>query len=269
VADELRYRKDLFKGTAEYYDRFRRPYPAALFDDLRARVPLGGDDRVLDLACGTGQIAFPLAPHVAEVWAVDQEAEFVEFGQAKAARVGVRNTRWITAAAEDVVLEGAFALAAVGNAFHRLDRDAVAARVAAHLRGGGCVALLWGGTPWRGGRRWQRVMNETLERWMDLVGARSRVPEAWEDAMDRDPSEQVLRRVGFSYEGEFEFSAVERWNLESLTGFVYSTSFLNRDALGRRADDFEVDLRRKLLACCADGAFEQEATFAYELARRD
>ena len=33
---------------------------------------------MLDLACGTGQVAFALAGHVSEVWAVDQEQEFTE-----------------------------------------------------------------------------------------------------------------------------------------------------------------------------------------------
>jgi SAM-dependent methyltransferase len=268
VAGELRYRKDLYTGTAEYYDRFRPPYPDVLLDDLRARVPLVGGGRLLDLACGTGQVAFTLAADVGEVWAVDQDAESVAFGRRKAERLGVTNIRWIAATAEDVGLEGAFDLVAVGNAFHRLDRDAVARRLVPHLSERGCVALLWGGTPWRGDRPWQRALHDTLERWRDTVAARDRVPEGWEQAMDRNPHEQVLRRAGLSYEGSFEHSVVERWSIESLAGFVYSTSDLNRTVLQDRADAFERDLRRRLLGCCPDGVLEQDLTFAYELARR-
>ena len=68
---EPRFRRDLFQGTAEYYERFRPRYPSALFDDLRARAPLGADARVLDLACGTGQIAFDLAHNVANAFEAD------------------------------------------------------------------------------------------------------------------------------------------------------------------------------------------------------
>ena len=242
VAGELRYRKDLFAGTAEYYDRFRPPYPAVLLDDLRGRVPLRGTGRLLDLACGTGQVAFALAADFAEVWAVDQEAEFIEFGERRAQTLGVTNIRWIAAAAEDVALEGAFDLVGIGNAFHRLDRDVVAKRLVPHLSERGCVALVWGGPAWRGDRPWQRVLVDTLERWMDAVGARDRVPEGWEQAMEQDPHEQVLRRAGLAYEGSFEFSAVKRWSVESLLGFVSSTSFLNRAVLGHRVDEFESDL---------------------------
>ena len=268
VAGELRYRTDLFKGTAEYYDRFRPPYPAVLLDDLRAKVPLGSGARLLDLACGTGQIAFGLAADVAEVWAVDQETESIEFARCKAESLEVTNIRWIAAAAEEVVLEGAFDLVAIGNAFHRLDRDAVATRLVPHLAERGCVALLWGGTPWRGERPWQRALYDTLERWRDRVGGRDRVPEGWEQAMDRDPHEQVLLRAGLSYAGLFEHSVVERWSIESIIGFVYSTSSLNRAVLEHHVDAFENDLRRQLLVCCPDGVFEQDLTFAYELARR-
>jgi SAM-dependent methyltransferase len=268
VAGEVWYRKDLYKGTAEYYDRFRPPYPAVLLDDLRARLHFDGTGRLLDLACGTGQVAFALASDVAGVLAVDQELEAIEFGRRKAQRLGVNNIQWIVAAAEDVHLEGIFRLVAVGNAFHRLDRDAVARRLVPHLPDGGVVALFWGGTPWRGTREWQRVLSATLERWKDAVGARDRVPKGWEQVMDRDPHERVLRRAGLSYEGQFEFSTVKRWNVESLIGFVYSTSDLNRAVLGHHTDAFESDLRTQILGCCPEGILEQDLTFAYELARR-
>jgi hypothetical protein len=105
---------------------------------------------------------------------------------------------------------GSFRLVSVGNAFPRLDRDAVATRLVRHLPDGGCVALFWGGTPWRGTRAWQRVLSATLERWKDAVGARDRVPEGWEQVMHRDPHERVLRRAGLSYEGQFESLAPQR-----------------------------------------------------------
>jgi SAM-dependent methyltransferase len=97
-----RYRKDLYRGAAEHYERFRLGYPPILLDDLCARSGVGAMSRVLDLACGTGQITFALAGHVREAVAVDQEPEMVELGERKAQRLGVANTRWMAAAAEEV-----------------------------------------------------------------------------------------------------------------------------------------------------------------------
>ena len=267
MSGELRYRKDLFQGTAEYYDKFRLGYPTTLFDDLRRRAGFEGG-RLLDLACGTGQIAFALAGDVAEVWAVDQEAGSIEFAAAKARGLGITNIRWIAASAESVPLEGAFDIVAIGNAFHRLDREAVVTRLVPHLDTGGCIALLWGGSPTDGDVPWQHALQTVFDTWTDAVGARERIPEGWQQVLDRDPHAEVFRRTGLTYEGKFEFRVVEHWSIESLVGFAYSTSFLNRGVLGDRAGVFEEDVRAQLLTYGPDGVFEAELTYAYELARR-
>ena len=58
--DEVRFRPDLYRGSAGYYDRYRLPYPEAMIADLVRRAEVSGRGRLLDLACGTGQLAFPL-----------------------------------------------------------------------------------------------------------------------------------------------------------------------------------------------------------------
>jgi SAM-dependent methyltransferase len=71
------FRRDLYRGTAADYDRFRPPYPPALIEDLARRSGADGTGRLLDLGCGTGQITFALQDRFAEVWAVDQEPGMV------------------------------------------------------------------------------------------------------------------------------------------------------------------------------------------------
>src|SRR5690349_10386690 len=90
---------EAFSGTARAYLRYRVPYPAALLRDLLERV--NGRERVLDLACGPGRLALPLASSFGEVWAVDLEPEMVEVGRAEADRLGIANIRWLTGRAED------------------------------------------------------------------------------------------------------------------------------------------------------------------------
>ena len=265
---ELSFRTDLYRGTAPYYHRFRPPYPEVLLEDLCRRLPVSGGGRLLDLACGTGQIAVPLAGRFAVVWAVDQEAESVALAKAKAEASGVTNIRWLVGPAQTVELDSQFELIAVGNAFHRLDRRAVARRMFSWLEPGGGVALLWGGTPGRGSRPWQRALSALYAEWMDKLGVTDRVPANWERLMDRYPHEQVLAEAGFEYEGKIKFSVELAWTLESLAGFSYSTSFLNREALGGRLAEFEVDLADRLSSCTQDGTFREQASFAYQLARK-
>lgn len=263
---ELVFRTDLYRGTAPFYDRFRPPYPAALLDDLAGRLPVSGTGRLLDLACGTGQIAFPLADRFADVVAVDQEEEMVVYGRAKAEATGVANISWLAASAETVALDGPFELVGIGNAFHRLKRQVVAERVFSWLQPGGGVALLWGDTPGRGDVPWEGAMGTLFEEWMAKLQITDRVPAGWEAAMDRHPYEQVLAQTGFDYVGKFEFIAEQTWMVETLTGLVYSTSFLNREALGDKVQAFEADLSALLYSYEPGGVFQVSSSYAYQLA---
>ena len=93
MSDEVTFSPDLYRGAAGYYDRFRLSYPDPLISDLVQRTGASGRGRLLDLACGTGQLAFALRSSFAEVWAVDQEPGMVEVVAAKAAASGPRASR--------------------------------------------------------------------------------------------------------------------------------------------------------------------------------
>jgi ubiquinone/menaquinone biosynthesis C-methylase UbiE len=263
------FRTDLYQGTAGYYDRFRVPYPRRLIDDLAERAGADGTGRLLDLACGPGPISFALRDRFAEVWAVDQEPDMIGFARQKAAAAGLTNIRFLAGAAEDVpVPDGSFDLVAIGNAFHRLPREAVAARVFRWLRPGGCLALLWGGSPWPGPAPWQQAMQAIAERWRARAQIEDRLPAAWAEARRSRPDQDILRDAGFELAGSYSFPVAWEWTPDSLIGFAYSTSILARPALGDLAADFEADLRREVGACEPSGVLPQPLELDYELARR-
>jgi SAM-dependent methyltransferase len=269
------FRTDLYRGTALAYDRFRRPYPAQLIADLIARTGADGTGadgtgRLLDLACGTGQVAFALARSFAEVWAVDQEPEMIEVAKDKADRSGMAGQfRFVTDSAEDLAVPREhFDLVTIGNAFHRLPRVAVAAAVLDWLRPGGFLALLWGGSPNLGAAPWQRALTATMERWQQRLGADERIPAGWQQARDARPDAEILAGAGFEVVGAFSFPFSYAWTADELAGYVSSTSILSAEALGQHAADFDADLRRELSACQPDGRFSQEDVVSYDLARR-
>lgn len=141
---DVRFEPDLYRGTAGYYDRFRLPYPDAMIADLVRRTAPSGRGRLLDLACGTGQLAFPLRASFADVWCVDAEPGMTEVVRAKAIAVGAAHIRTITVGAEDLPAgPDSFESIVIGNAFHRLRRAAVAGLAHTWLRPGGCLALCW------------------------------------------------------------------------------------------------------------------------------
>lgn len=270
MSEKLYFAVDLFHGTAEYYDRYRLPYPQVLIDDLIARSGVCGQGRLLDLACGTGQLTFPLRRSFAEVWAVDREPDFTRMVQAKAGTLGAGNIRPVTADAETLDAEpGHFELAVIGNAFHRLDRDLVAARLLRWLRPGGYVALCWADVPHLGARQWQRALAALLDRWRTALGATGRVPAHWAEPQRRRPDAQVLSEAGFETARRYEFGAEHRWTLPELAGFVRSTSFLPPAILDDQGTAFDDDLEAVIgPLAAADGTFPDEVSFAYDLARK-
>ena len=266
--DELEFLKDLYRGTARYYDRFRIPYPRALIDDLLRRAEVNGEGRLLDLACGTGQISFAMHRSFEEVWAVDQEPDMIEVGREKAEEAGVRNIRFLTSTAEDLLApEESFDLVGIGNAFQRLRRETVARNARRWLRPGQYLALLWSESPWHGNAPWQQAMAATFDRWMTKMNAHDRVPTGWEQDRAERPDRDVLQAAGFQVVGSYQFPIAHQWTPEALIGLVYSTSFLSREVLADLADDFEEDLRRDLTSSVPTGELSQTIGFAYELAR--
>jgi len=140
--DTPEFRTDLYRGTATDYDRFRVPYPQPLIDDLLERAEVSGDGRLLDVACGTGQISFAMHASFDEIWAVDQEPDMIRFAQEKAEQAAVHNIRFMTSPAQALVApEESFDLIAIGNAFHRLSRQTIAINARRWLRPGRCIAL--------------------------------------------------------------------------------------------------------------------------------
>ena len=269
MADEVRFATDLYQGTAGYYDRYRRPYPQAMIEDLNRRAEAPGRGRLLDLACGTGQLAFALRRWFGEVWAVDQEPDMVEFVAAKAAAAGAADLRPVVSSAESLDAEpDYFDLVVIGNAFHRLDRDLVAGRVLRWLKPGGCLALCWSQGPWAGEQDWQRALAATLDQWRAALGAADRVPAGWDLPQQRRPDLQLLADVGFEVAGRREFRVEHRWSLPELAGYVRSTSFLPAAVLGDQAAAFDADLVARLGPHGHGGTFTQKTTCAYELARK-
>jgi len=267
---DLEFRRDLYRGIARDYDRFRVPYPRSLIDDLAGRSGATGHGRLLDLACGTGQVTFALAGRFEEVWAVDQEPDMTSVVRQKARSAGLGHIRVLTSAAEDLSApEGFFDLVAIGNAFHRLPRAAVAASTLRWLRPGQYLALLYSGeNPWLGEAPWQRAMAEVVNHWMTRSGGRDRIPPGYEQDRRERPDRAVLADAGFEVLGEHQFPTGHAWTIETITGLLFSTSVLSRVALGGQAKDFAADLRRELGDFQAAGGLPETIGFVYELARR-
>jgi SAM-dependent methyltransferase len=269
MAREVEFEPDLYRGTARYYDRFRLPYPDTMIADLVRRAAPSGRGRLLDLASGTGQLAFPLRGWFAQVWSVDAEPGMTEVVRAKAIATEAAHIRAVTARAEDLRADpDSFELIVIGNAFHRLRRDQIAERAYTWLKPGGHLALCWSTSPWVGPQDWQQTLERMLRTWQDTLGASGRVPPGWDQPRQQDPDHNVLSRAGFEPAGRHEFSTQHDWTIRELAGHIRSTSFLPPAVLADHAADFDADLTAELNHYTANDRLTETVRFAYELAHK-
>lgn len=128
-----RARAESFGSATEEYDRYRSGYPDALLDDLAALRP----SHVLDIGCGTGKVAVPLAARGLPVLGVEVDPRMAEAARAHGVRVEVGAFEtWDDAGRR-------FDLITCGAAWHWIDPVLGIAKAAEVLRPGGTLARFW------------------------------------------------------------------------------------------------------------------------------
>ena len=144
----------------EYADQFKDkcvagayvnypPYSTEVFEVLAGLIR-DGPRIVLDIGCGTGEVARPLAAFVDRVDAVDQSAAMIEIGRSRDG--GDRpNIRWVCQSAEEFSYDARYSLIAAGASLHWMDWYAVLPRMAGSLSLRGYLAIVGGheiAAPW-------------------------------------------------------------------------------------------------------------------------
>jgi SAM-dependent methyltransferase len=144
----------------------RPTYPAAALDFLVGLIA----DRpraVLDVGCGTGALARPLAARVDRVDAVDVSAAMVAEGR-HLPHGDHPHLTWIVGRVEEAPLHPPYALITAGDSLHWLDWDVALPRLAALLSPHGYLAVLGvevQPAPWEDALRPIRRRYGTIPNW--------------------------------------------------------------------------------------------------------
>ncbi len=140
--DELKADARTTWATGEYDAMMRQERLYGVGDRLVEHTGIGPTDRVLDVACGTGNVAIPAAAAGATVTGVDLTPRMLEVARRRADEAAV-DVEWREADAEDLPFEdGSFdvVVSAFGCMFAPR-HDVVADELARVLRPGGRLAV--------------------------------------------------------------------------------------------------------------------------------
>lgn len=253
------YPADAFEGTADYYSRYRVPYPQNLFDDLIKTAAILENSVLVDLACGPGRVTFPLSQYFAEVIAADIDTEMIEVGRRNAAYDNIRNIEWVNQKAEELKVENnSVDLITVGDAFDRLDQSLILDLANMWLKPGGSIAIIGMYSIWRGIDRWHKLISEITNKWVSYQTIISNFKEY----------PVLLKDKGFTDIKNESYEFTHSANIDSILGYLYSTSRCSKKKLGNNVNQFEKELREELSKLNHNGVFNESINCGFTMGRK-
>src|SRR5215467_7523749 len=222
-------------------DRYhlRPTYPSETFTILNELI-VDEPRAVLDVGCGTGNVARPLSSYGERIDAVDLSLPMLERARTLPGGDSAK-IRWLHGRAEEVSLEPPYALVTAGDSLHWLEWDVVLPRLARVLTPHGLLAIANVEelpAPWSEGSRQikQRFTNNPTYQ-----------PFDWIAALEK---EQLFQQLG---ERETAPVAVSQ-TVEDYIAAQHARSTLSLDTMtAEQATQFNIEMQALLLPFVQDG----------------
>ncbi|MFC6081878.1 class I SAM-dependent methyltransferase [Sphaerisporangium aureirubrum] len=250
----------LFAGAAAHYSRYRHGYSDDVVGYIARELELDKRSRVLDLGCGPGTLAIPLARFAGRVIAVDPSDDMLEEG----ARGAPQNIRWMkgdSSRLRDLPL-GRLDHTVMGRSFHWMDRVRVLADLDAMLPPHGAVVLA-GPTRDPAEPPWEPVVQSVRQRFGLEWRANS---ESYHQSGRRH--QDLLADSRFRRLSAATFRRMARRDAEAVIGLQLSFSYSTPTRLGSRLPGFVEALAEALEEAVPPGGWPEEIATEVLIARR-
>lgn len=155
-------------------------------------------------------------------------------------------------------------LVTICRAFHWLDQSKILRRLDGQVNPGGAVAIFGDSSFWAIGSPWKDAVRAVIK---DFLGEERRAGQGIFQHHDR-PYNEFLEESAFNQVEEVSVPVHRKWTIESILGYLYSTSFASRGLFGERIEEFEATVK-DVLADHGDGeTFPEESEFLLRVGRR-
>jgi SAM-dependent methyltransferase len=223
---------------------FRPPYPEETFSILAGLI-VDAPRAVLDVGCGTGDVARPFAARVDRIDAADVSAGMIEKGRRLPGGSGA-NLRWILSSVEEATLNPPYALITAGESLHWFDWERALPRFRDLLAPHGVLAIL--------GRNWD-LRREVWDRVLPLIRRYSTNT----DFRAYDLIEELELRGLFERLGGATTAPVPwRPTIDEYVECRHSQNGFSRDRMTlEHAASFDSALREALRALCEQGIIDE------------
>ena len=256
----------LFGGTYRYYAKYRPGIPEKVVDKVLKGFDVGRKDRILDIGCGTGQVALVMDGKCQEMVCLDSDAGMLKEAK-KAPKKLKSKISWLNySSAELSQLKnlGLFKVATICRAFHWMDQDQVLSDLDDMIAQGGGVAIFGDGSFWTGKEKWQLIVKKVVQKYLGeerRAGKKKfkQPSETWE---------KIISRSSFNHIRQQKVKVKRNWDVKSIVGWLFSSSFASPDHFGNRVESFKEDIECELLSLNPRGVYKEDAVFSIILASR-
>jgi len=259
---------ELFSGTHKYYAKYRPGIPSEVINVIVKHFNIKPSDRILDVGCGTGQVALAMEGKCGEMVCMDSDSEMLKLAKRDTKDSKIKLT-WINRDAKDLgdlkKEIGIFKIATICRAFHWMNQKQVLRDLDSLIDEDGGIAVFGDWSIWTGPEVWQRAVREVVQKYLGKERRAEnktfkKPDERWED---------IIARSSFKCVKTQQVSIVRNWDIKSITGWLFSSSFARPDYFDDQLFAFKRDIKNTLLNINPKGVFQERGSFSMVLGNRE
>lgn len=257
----IRTDRELFKGAYGYYLKYRPNIPKEVIEIIIKHFRIKKGDRILDIGCGTGQVALAMRGKYGEMVYLDPSLGMLKLAKQAVKKYETKSI-WLNCSAEDLKEMkklGVFKVATFCRSFHWINQRRILTELKDFISEDGGIVILGDKSFWANDEKWQQVVRDVIRKYLGKdrragKGKFKKPKVSWEKLIAKSP---------FKFVKSYSIPIVRVWNVESIIGCVFSNSFAAPHLFGGKKNEnkFKEELRSALLDFNPSGKFKENNTW--------